>query len=62
MFFALCFRHASEDILNEESSKMQFLKSLVRNLKDEHHRVLIFSQSRKMLDIVEKVLAKEVIA
>ena len=44
----------------QESSKIQFLLKLVRNLKEENHRVLIFSQSRKMLDIVDKVLTKEV--
>lgn len=54
------FRETDEDVLIQESSKILFLMKLVKNLKEEDHRVLIFSQSRKMLDIVDKVLTKEV--
>ena len=44
----------------EESCKLQFLISLLTNLKREGHRTLVFSQSRKMLDIIEKVLKNQV--
>lgn len=39
-----------------DSGKMVFLVYLMKNLKDENHRTVIFSQSRKMLDIIQKVL------
>ncbi|XP_057312734.1 DNA excision repair protein ERCC-6-like [Hydractinia symbiolongicarpus] len=42
--------------LIEDSGKMVFLVYLMKNLKDENHRTVIFSQSRKMLDIIQKVL------
>lgn len=42
--------------LIEESSKLQVLFSLVQRLNRAGHRALIFSQSTKMLDIIEKVL------
>eukprot|EP00795_Rhopilema_esculentum_P015254 gene15254-6462_t len=48
-----------EDILVEESSKLQFVLELVNSFVKEGHRALIFSQSRKMLDIVDKVLSKQ---
>lgn len=39
------------------SGKMIFLFNVLQNLKQEGHRVLIFSQSTKMLDIIQKVLS-----
>jgi len=42
--------------LIEDSSKLQVLFSLVQRLKRAGHRALIFSQSTKILDIIEKVL------
>jgi len=42
--------------LIEDSGKMIFLVGLMKNLKKENHRTIIFSQSRKMLDIIQKVL------
>ena len=47
-------------VLLQESSKLRFTLEVVLNLKENGHRVLIFSQSRKMLDIVDKVLTKRV--
>ncbi|XP_028400404.1 DNA excision repair protein ERCC-6-like [Dendronephthya gigantea] len=44
------------DQLVEESGKLVFLLQLLVNLKREGHRTLVFSQSRKMLDIIQKVL------
>ncbi|KAA0716923.1 DNA excision repair protein ERCC-6-like [Triplophysa tibetana] len=48
--------HISDDTLIGESGKLQFLVSLMECLREEGHRTLIFSQSRKMLDIMERVL------
>ncbi|XP_013379638.1 DNA excision repair protein ERCC-6-like [Lingula anatina] len=46
----------TDDILINESGKMLFLVDLLDNLKQEGHRCLVFSQSRKMLDIIQKVI------
>ncbi|CAM4543787.1 unnamed protein product [Leuciscus chuanchicus] len=46
----------SDETLVRESGKLQFLVSLLECLREEGHRTLIFSQSRKMLDIMERVL------
>nr|AAI50169.1 Si:ch211-278b8.3 protein [Danio rerio] len=46
----------SDHTLIEESGKLQFVVSLMECLREEGHRTLIFSQSRKMLDIMERVL------
>lgn len=48
--------YISDDTLVAESGKLQFLVSLMECLREEGHRTLIFSQSRKMLDIMERVL------
>ncbi|XP_051968820.1 DNA excision repair protein ERCC-6-like isoform X1 [Xyrauchen texanus] len=47
--------HISDKTLIGESGKLQFLVSLMECLREEGHRTLIFSQSRKMLDIMERV-------
>ncbi|GBG83531.1 hypothetical protein CBR_g37246 [Chara braunii] len=45
----------------EQSCKIKFLFSLMKNLIADGHRTLIFSQSKKMLDIIqEKVKANRV--
>ncbi|KAM6300262.1 LOW QUALITY PROTEIN: DNA excision repair protein ERCC-6-like [Aegotheles albertisi] len=49
--------HLSDGTLIQESGKMQFLIGLLERLREEGHRTLVFSQSRKMLDIVEHVLS-----
>eukprot|EP01097_Dermamoeba_algensis_P009544 TRINITY_DN6740_c0_g1_i1.p1 TRINITY_DN6740_c0_g1~~TRINITY_DN6740_c0_g1_i1.p1 ORF type:complete len:905 (+),score=157.06 TRINITY_DN6740_c0_g1_i1:319-2715(+) len=41
------------------SGKMQFLVHLLRDLKTNNHRVLIFSMSTKMLDIIQLVMQHE---
>ncbi|XP_055054942.2 DNA excision repair protein ERCC-6-like isoform X1 [Misgurnus anguillicaudatus] len=46
----------SDETLIGESGKLLFLVSLMECLREEGHRTLIFSQSRKMLDIMERVL------
>ncbi|XP_052449872.1 DNA excision repair protein ERCC-6-like [Carassius gibelio] len=48
----------SDETLVAESGKLQFLVSLMECLREEGHRTLIFSQSRKMLDIIAHVLLK----
>ena len=48
--------HIPDHILVDESGKMVFLVQLLDNLKSQGHRCLVFSQSRKMLDIIQKVL------
>jgi DNA excision repair protein ERCC-6 len=42
----------------EQSGKLAFLAELLVNLKNENHRVLIFSQSTKMLDIIQSVITE----
>ncbi|XP_046906418.1 DNA excision repair protein ERCC-6-like [Hypomesus transpacificus] len=46
----------SDKTLISESGKLRFLVDLLLRLKEEGHRTLVFSQSRKMLDIMERVL------
>ncbi|XP_069504737.1 DNA excision repair protein ERCC-6-like [Ambystoma mexicanum] len=48
--------HISDETLIEESGKMVFLVELLQRLQEEGHRTLVFSQSRKMLDIIDRVL------
>ena len=50
----------SDDLLTEESGKMVFLMELLDNLKQTGHRCLVFSQSRKMLDMIQRVLSNRV--
>jgi len=40
------------------SVKTKFLLRLMANLKSEGHKVLVFSMSKKMLDLLEKILAE----
>jgi len=40
----------------QESGKLQVVKSLLPLWKDQGHRVLLFCQTRQMLDIVEKMV------
>ncbi|XP_031449908.1 DNA excision repair protein ERCC-6-like [Phasianus colchicus] len=49
--------HLSDETLIQESGKMLFLLGLLERLREEGHRTLVFSQSRKMLDIIERVLS-----
>ncbi|KAK2516946.1 Ercc6l [Columba livia] len=49
--------HLSDETLIQESGKMLFLIGLLERLREEGHRTLVFSQSRKMLDIIEHVLS-----
>ncbi|XP_077867759.1 uncharacterized protein LOC100373376 [Saccoglossus kowalevskii] len=51
--------NVSISALVEESGKLVVLISLLENLRDEGHRTLVFSQSKKMLDIMQKVLEEK---
>lgn len=42
--------------LIEKSSKFEFLMQLLPNLYEEKHRVLLFSMSAKMLDLLELII------
>ncbi|XP_075553346.1 DNA excision repair protein ERCC-6-like [Dermacentor variabilis] len=46
----------SDDDLLEESGKMTFVLQLLTILRAEGHRTLLFSQSRKILDIINRIL------
>uniref|UniRef100_A0A803KGC9 DNA excision repair protein ERCC-6-like n=1 Tax=Xenopus tropicalis TaxID=8364 RepID=A0A803KGC9_XENTR len=50
------FDHLSDEILIEESGKLLLLIDLLHKLKEEGHRTLVFSQSRKMLDMIDRIL------
>ncbi|XP_026530396.1 DNA excision repair protein ERCC-6-like [Notechis scutatus] len=48
--------HVSDEMLIQESGKLSVLVALLERLQYEGHRTLVFSLSRKMLDIIEQVL------
>ncbi|NWH43271.1 ERC6L protein, partial [Fregata magnificens] len=50
--------HLSDETVIQESGKMLFLVGLLERLREEGHQTLVFSQSRKMLDIIEHVLSR----
>jgi len=50
---------ANPDDLVQQSAKLCILLSLIENFRQNGHRTLIFSQSTKMLDIIEKTLLSE---
>ena len=52
------FDRMSPEKLKRNSSKLQVLDTLVERLRRKGHRTLIFSQSTKMLDIIERVLSR----
>jgi hypothetical protein len=51
-----CFLHKRRDNLLQISAKLVFLMRLLPKLREEGSRVLIFSQSRKMLNVIELLL------
>ncbi|XP_048376177.2 DNA excision repair protein ERCC-6-like isoform X2 [Stegostoma tigrinum] len=48
-------RVPDEDLISE-SGKLVFLLGLLEKLREEGKRTLVFSQSRKMLDIIQRIL------
>ena len=55
--FEIVGRYPSKEELANDSVKLQVLLSLVRILLRNDHRILIFSQSKLMLDIIQRLLA-----
>lgn len=49
-------KNVDVDNLIDVSVKTKFLFKLMENLKKDGHRVLIFSMSKKMLDLLELIL------
>lgn len=56
------FERLDPNKLKEDSSKLQVLDGLVQRLTAQGHRILIFSQSTKMLDIIERVLHRFILS
>jgi len=52
--------HIRDELLIKESGKVVFVIGLMENLREENHRVLVFSASRRMLDIIQKVMKSKV--
>lgn len=52
-------KNVSDKVLIEESGKLRFLIALLRKLRQEGHKTLVFSQSRKMLDILDSILTQQ---
>lgn len=48
--------HLTDSVLMEESGKMIFLMALLERLQDEGHQTVVFSQSRQILNIIERLL------
>ncbi|CAH6780338.1 DNA excision repair protein ERCC-6-like [Phodopus roborovskii] len=46
----------TDGALMQESGKMIFLMALLERLQDEGHQTLVFSQSRQILNIIERLL------
>lgn len=53
---SLPIKGVNDDVLIQESGKMKFVLQLLTILRDEGHRTLLFSQSRKILDIIQRIL------
>ncbi len=53
-FKSLTEAKTMEELISQ-SGKLVFLFSLLKNIKANGHRILIFSQSAQMLDIVESI-------
>lgn len=52
--------HIEDEVLIRESGKMVFVIKLLDNLKAEGHRCLFFSLSRKILNIIQKIVKNRV--
>lgn len=53
---SLPIKDVNDDVLVQESGKMKFVLQLLTILRDEGHRTLLFSQSRKILDLIQRIL------
>lgn len=45
--------HSDKETLVTDSGKLSVLDGLLKRLKEEGHRVLIYSQMTKMIDLLE---------
>jgi SNF2 family DNA or RNA helicase len=54
---AIALKHMDVDDIVAQSTKLQILCDLVDRLRRNGHRILIFSQQTRMLDIIQKVLS-----
>jgi len=58
----MCFIQQRKDTIHSNelctcnAGKLQFLVQLLLRLREEGHRTLIFSMSRKMLNIIQRIL------
>lgn len=50
------YKDCDTDLLLRDSTKLQVLLALLNRLKRSGHRALVFSQSTKMLDIIQRVV------
>ena len=53
------FRLSTVDTLVKASGKLQVLSAILRKWKEQGHRALVFSQSKQMLNILERVMEGE---
>lgn len=53
-----CFSFPDKNLLIHDCGKLQYLKTALKQLRAEGHRVLIFTQFVKMLHILERFLAR----
>jgi SNF2 family DNA or RNA helicase len=53
---SLLLKDVSPSVLVTESAKLGILLSMIHSFSHTDHRTLVFSQSTKMLDIIQKVL------
>lgn len=54
------FRHFDNEYIAQQSEKLVFLVDLVKHFAEEGHKTLIFSQSTKMLDIIDAVMSNDI--
>ncbi|CAL1297537.1 unnamed protein product [Larinioides sclopetarius] len=54
--YSSSIENVTDEVLMAESGKMKFLITLLENLKSEGHRTLVFSLSRKILDMINRIL------
>ena len=55
-FMAFFFFTADKETLISDAGKLQVLDTLLRRLKSEGHRVLIYSQMTRIIDLLEVYL------
>lgn len=51
-----CFIHVDKESLISDAGKLSVLDTLLAKLKAEGHRVLIYSQMTRMIDLLEVIL------